>query len=515
MLRVGSSPGNRLRTAVPVGLLPAAVIAAAAAVAAAAPQDARAAVLWCGLAGTAATLLAGLAAVRRGRALAELREQWAAREQELQRHLERQRAEMYELARTTVPEAIGRMQRGEYHGDVLRTYLAQPPVLGPEFNKARIAVLRSVLFAVDEESAKRESTQRAVVSIARRVQAIVHRQAVDLRRMEHRHGTVAAVLADMLTLDHENALIGRLADSISVLGGARPGRQWNRPVALYRVLRGGMSRVLDYRRIELHPVSDVAVQGPAVEPLIHALAELLDNATRYSPPQTMVHLTASEVQSGIAIEIEDGGLSLGEEGRAKAERMLAEAAAGMDLGDLGETPRLGLAVVGRLCKAYGFQVALRSSAYGGVRAVLIVPAEYLTTAPNAERTFGIGGMAPGPLPEKDDPSIPPTLVRNWKPKSVLGATRRAASGPVRTVAPAPEYQDDFPVVTERTPSGLPQRRRHTPGVRLAAPVGPSAEQPAQPGMWLAAFTEGVTGQRQPAGPDGDHTSEEPAGRGEK
>uniref|UniRef100_UPI003556A2E8 ATP-binding protein n=1 Tax=Streptomyces zhihengii TaxID=1818004 RepID=UPI003556A2E8 len=123
-----------------------------------------------------------------------------------------------------------------------------------------------------------------------------------------------------------------------MLGGARPGRQWSKSVPLYSVMRGAMSRIIDYQRVELHTVSEVAVVGSAVEPLIHALSELLDNATRYSPPQTRVHLTAVDVQSGIAIEIEDGGVSMSEEARQRAERMLRQAQQGIDVNDLGETP---------------------------------------------------------------------------------------------------------------------------------------------------------------------------------
>lgn len=252
--------------------------------------------------------------------------------------LARQEAETLRLAQTTMPEAIARLRRGTSTDEIVRSYEPQDTGTGPQFHAARLAVLRSILEIVDTEEGMREATQRAFVNIARRVQAIVHRQAQELRQMEDRHGNDPAVFEDLLRLDHGNALIGRLADSIAVLGGARPGRQWRRAVPLYSVLRGGMSRILDYRRVELHPVSQVAVVGPAVEPLIHAVAELLDNATRYSPPQTSVHLTAVEVQTGIAIEIEDGGLSLSEEGRARAERMLLEAQAGIDLNDLGETP---------------------------------------------------------------------------------------------------------------------------------------------------------------------------------
>ncbi|MEU6239077.1 ATP-binding protein, partial [Kitasatospora sp. NPDC047058] len=401
MLRAGSSPRGRRSAPVLVWLLPTVVTAATAVVTAAvASAGARAGVVWCGVVGTAAVAVVAGEAARRGRALVGLRARCARLENELLARLARQESETDRLAREELPEAVATLQRGEPVGEVLRKYETQDAVAGPQFEASRQAVLRTVLEAVDNEEAMRESAQRAFVNIARRVQAIVHRQAQDLRAMEDRHGTDPAVFDDLLTLDHGNALIGRLADSIAVLGGARPGRQWSRAVPLYSVLRGGMSRILEYRRVELHPVSGVAVVGPAVEPLIHAVAELLDNATRYSPPQTSVHLTAVEVQTGIAIEIEDGGLSLSEEGRARAERMLREAQAGIDLNDLGETPRLGLAVVGRLAQAYGFKVSLRHSAYGGVRAVLIVPQEYITTAPATGRAHGIGITA-GPRPEGD------------------------------------------------------------------------------------------------------------------
>ncbi|MFD5919887.1 ATP-binding protein [Kitasatospora sp. NPDC058201] len=527
MLGAGSSPGGRRSAPVLVWLVPALVTATVAvlAVSTASPGS-RIAVGWCAAVGTLSVALVAAEAVRRGRATEALRERCAQREDELRRRLSRQEAETVRLARIGLPDAVVRLQRGESLDDVVTANEPQDILVGPEFRVAQQTLLRAVLETVDTEEGMRESAQRAFVNIARRVQAIVHRQAHELRGMEHRHGNDPAVFDDLLLLDHGNALIGRLADSIAVLGGARPGRQWNKAVPLYSLLRGGMSRILDYQRVELHPVSDVAVVGPAVEPLIHAVAELLDNATRYSPPHTNVHLTAVEVQTGIAIEIEDGGLSLSEEGRARAERMLREAQAGIDLNDLGETPRLGLAVVGRLSRAYGFQVSLRPSAYGGVRAVLIVPQELITTAPATGRAHGIGVTGSSGPPPVDD----------RRPHT--GPARRAGSG-------AYPAGDEAPVVSERTANGLPRRRRHaapsrtvTPApVRGAAPA-PSrngvpaasrtggapppppraaAEPPGgavQPGLWLAAFHDGVNGTSPSAGPAG-HSSDESAGRDER
>ncbi|GAA2149121.1 hypothetical protein GCM10009760_41960 [Kitasatospora kazusensis] len=527
MLRAGTSPGRPGPAPVLVWLLPALVTAAAAVVAASAVTGARAGVVrGCGVVAVVAVAVVAVEAARRGQALAALREQSARQEAELCGRLARQEAEMVHLAKAALPEAVARLQRGEFAEDVVKTYESHDAVVGQEFRAARQAVLRTVLEAVDNEEGLRESAQRAFVNIARRVQAIVHRQAQDLREMEDRHGNDPAVFDDLLCLDHGNALVGRLADSIAVLGGARPGRQWSRAVPLYSVLRGGISRILDYQRVELHPVSEVAVVGPAAEPLIHVLAELLDNATRYSPPQTRVHLTAVEVQTGIAIEIEDGGLSLSEEGRARAERMLKEAQAGIDLNDLGETPRLGLAVVGRLAQAYGFQVSLRPSAYGGVRAVLIVPQELITTVP-AGRTHGIG-VTPGPRPSVAARSQATVLSSAYAADSSFDFSFESSFGSSFEASTealpgsGPEDAESL-LVSERAPNGLPQRRRYAAAARKGAhdgsrPPEPRAAEPArtpvQPGMWLAAFHEGVNGEA-PSGGAAGHNSEESAGKGEQ
>ncbi|MFF1871099.1 sensor histidine kinase [Kitasatospora herbaricolor] len=324
-------------------------------------------------------------------------------------------------------------------------------------------MLRLVVETVQAEEDLRESAQLAFVNVARRVQAIVHQQARDVREMEDRHGEKNDVFGDLLHLDHGTALIGRLADSIAVLGGARPGRQWPQDLPLFSVLRGAMSRILYYRRVDLHSVADLAVAGSAVEPLIHALAELLDNATRYSPPQTRVHLTAFEVQTGVAIEIEDGGVGLSGEAQARAEDVLSRSSMGLDLTDLGESPRLGLSVVGRLAQANGFQVSLRPSAYGGVRAVLIVPRELVTVLASS-------------------PATPPAEFALTTP------------GP----HPAHTVTEPRAEAVELNDRGLPQRRRRTTAAPNPSAPGP-VTQPVEPGLWLSDFLQsGAPGESRAA-----------------
>ncbi|MFD3552041.1 sensor histidine kinase [Streptomyces goshikiensis] len=491
--------------------------------------------VWTAL-GVSCTAAALVEAVRRGRAAADGR----ARVAELQHALSRQEAEAVRLSEVVLTEAIARLRKGELPEEVLKSVGGRPgrgarwgtdEGLTPRFRTALQTVLARVVDAVDNEESLRDSAQRAFVNIARRVQAIVHQQAHEMREMEERHGRNPDVFGDLLRLDHGTALVGRLADSISVLGGARPGRQWSRAVTLYSVMRGAMSRIIDYQRVELHSVSEVAVVGPVVEPLIHALAELLDNATRYSPPHTRVHLTAVEVQSGIAVEIEDGGLSMSDEARRRAERLLAQAQSGIDLNDLGETPRLGLAVVGRLAQAYGFQVSLRSSAYGGVRAVVIVPQHLITTASAATGlAHGIGSSS-GPRvvsPTAREHPAEHIVSGPSGPSGGLGAPAASGSStwpgppasrpaampmtgpmpmpvPMQTPVPGPTVTGEGTPVTSRTATGLPQRRRKdratTSDVSPATAPLPTAD--AGPGMWLEAFHSGLSGA---PGQDGEGVS---------
>lgn len=501
MVSLQSSPGRRELPYARVLLLPAILMAAATGAAVAAvTQPARAAVGWCGAVATLLVIATAAEAVRRGRALRDQRTEQTRYTAYLERRIADHDHEMVRLAKEIAPAALHRLRGGNSPGEVIRDLGEMDPAWS-ELPEAQVSLIKTVLNIVDTEDVMRDAAQRSFVSIARRVQAIVHQQANELREMEEDHGRNPEVFDDLLRIDHGTALIGRLADSISVLGGGRPGRQWPEPVALYSVLRGAMSRILEYRRIDLAAIAKVNVKGTAVEPVIHAAAELLDNATRYSPPQSKVHVTAIEVQTGVAIEIEDAGVSLSEEARARAEGMLERAKAGVDLQDLGESPRLGLAVVGRLCQTYNMQVSLRASAYGGVRAVLVVPSDMLTSEPGVGLAHGIGATA----------APKPTLGALEGPKRTV--KKRRPTSPKITAALS--LEDDVPEVTEWTANGLPQRRSRvkTPltqryaeqaAIEQAEREGrptiwstpepepePEKDPEPAPGKWVAAFMNGL------------------------
>ncbi|WP_338899200.1 ATP-binding protein [Streptomyces sp. TG1A-60] len=512
MVSVQSPPGGRDLPYARVLPLPAILMAAATGTTVfLVTGTARLAVGLCGAVATLLLIAVAVLALRGGRrAVRELRAEHQCRTALFEQRIAAHDQEFNRLGKEILPAALYRLRGGESPREVIRN-VVDGDAEWHELPESQRYLLRTVLTIIDREEALRDSSQRSFVNIARRVQAIVHQQNKELREMEEDHGRNPEVFDDLLRIDHGTALIGRLADSIAVLGGGRPGRVWPKPVPLYSVLRGAMSRILEYRRIELDSIAKVNVDGVAVEPVIHACAELLDNATRYSPPHTKVHVTAVEVQTGIAIEIEDGGISLSEESRAKVEDMLAKAQQGMDMQDIGDSPRLGLAVVGRLSTMYKMQISLRPSAYGGVRAVVVVPRNMLTEEPAPGLAHGIGAAA---VPTMDTGGVEGP---NRKPKR-----RRPTTGP-RIPNSAEDMgtgrEDDVPVVTEWTANGLPQRRSRSTiplsqryaeaaaaeaaaeAAMAAAPVWEPEPEPEKelppPGMWVEAFMAGFKGDPDP------------------
>ncbi|MFB8239820.1 ATP-binding protein [Kitasatospora purpeofusca] len=234
------------------------------------------------------------------------------------------------------------------------------------------------LAAAQQDQELNASTQRAFLSVARRILVMAHDQQALLDEMERTHDD-PTLLEGLLKADHAAAQQARLAQTLAVLCGARAGRHWPEPVSLEDVVRGAQSRILPFQRVMIRSRIETAVVGAAAEALIHAVAELLDNATRYSPPSTQVYVTLMPVHNGAVIEIDDGGVGMPELAVEKASDALAGGST-LEVSRLGEVPQLGLAAVGRLAEQYGFRVTIGSapSPYGGVRVVVLLPNALLT-----------------------------------------------------------------------------------------------------------------------------------------
>ncbi|MFD3530352.1 ATP-binding protein [Streptomyces sp. NPDC058664] len=446
------------------------------------PADIRAPVAWCGFAAVVLTVVTSVGTARRlrvaeaarhTRASAEAEKYYEQREAALLARLDDQRAATVWLTEELLPAAMDRLQKGEPASEIMNA-VSFGEHLDGEFTEALGNALAQLLEFVETEEFTRDASERALVAVARRMQAIVHQLSKDLHAMQILHGNDHEVSRGLRKVDHRNALIGRLAANIAVLGDARPGRQWSKAIVLYDILRGAMSRIVDFPRVKLHSVAEVAVVGPGAEPLTHMLAELLDNATTFSPPNTPVVVTASEVPSGIAIEIEDRGVGLTEEVRERVERVMEQSRISVNLSGLGEMTQIGLPVVSRLAREHGCEVDLRTSAYGGVRAVVLVPRDLITTAPPSSLRFPVPARRPpgGPVPPRPAPAVD---------------TAASPAEPAKTANGLPQRRRDSPV--------LPQRRRESPvpvpivsmtPTPPAAPTGRADSRP--PGLMWEAFT---------------------------
>ncbi|MEX0171289.1 sensor histidine kinase, partial [Streptomyces sp. LMG1-1-1.1] len=457
--------------------------ALAAAAVAAAPGGVRAPLGWLGACGILLLSAAAYAVTwygRTSRALSRRAETLAAEIASKDAYLTRftAAAEREAVAleeRLTTEAAAAEAAHAARTEDLVRSHAAEVAALARE-NAAGTALLETRLRRAESG---RSAAMAAAANAAGRMQALATSMLADLREMENRHAD-EDVLTDLLHLDHRTAQAGRLADSVAVLSGARSGRRWARPIVMESILRGAMGRISGYQRVRLHSSSDAAVAGHAAEGVMHALAELMDNAANFSPPTAEVHVYVEEVPAGVIIAVEDSGLVMSDVQQRRAEAAVGSAP--QDLAGLSGT-RLGLAVVGRLARKHGLTVSFRPSARGGTGALLMLPQELISHVP-AEPA-----VAPA------DP-LPPVSGR------ALASPAAAVPTPEAAPVPEPEPETVHDSAAESTgehprfgESGLPQRRRGR-AMAAAHPEGPeaAASTPAEgPRTGAAAGAAGVGG----------------------
>jgi signal transduction histidine kinase len=274
-----------------------------------------------------------------------------------------------ELANERLPSLISRLRRNV---DVDAAQEAPPlafrtqeiNAVGDAFNTAR----RTAIDSAVGEARLRRGISEIFVNLARRSQTLIHRQLSLLDTMENRV-TDPEELQDLFRIDHLSTRMRRHAEGLIILSGSAPGRGWRNPVPIVDVVRGAASEVEDYARVKVQAMPPVALSGGAVADVIHLLAELIENATQFSPPHTPVRVVGQVVGNGFVIEVEDRGLSMNGEALKKANEMLAEPPPF----DLISSARLGHFVVGRLAGRHDIRVSLRASPYGGTTAIVLLP----------------------------------------------------------------------------------------------------------------------------------------------
>ncbi|WP_079168404.1 sensor histidine kinase, partial [Streptomyces colonosanans] len=232
-------------------------------------------------------------------------------------------------------------------------------------------VHREAVRLAAEQALLRGNVNAMFTNLSRRSQGLIQRQLSLISELESREADPDQ-LSSLFKLDHLATRMRRNGENLLVLAGEEPGRRWTRPVPLVDVLRAAASEVEQYERIELAAVPATEVAGRVVNDLVHLLAELLENATSFSSPQTKVKVTGHALPDGrVLIEIHDTGIGLSPEDLAQINERLAAP----PTVDVSVSRRMGLFVVGRLSQRHGIRIQLRPSDSGGTTALVMLPVD--------------------------------------------------------------------------------------------------------------------------------------------
>ncbi|MGW3629753.1 nitrate- and nitrite sensing domain-containing protein [Streptomyces sp. NPDC005122] len=369
-----------------------------------------------GVLGLVALLVSLILSVRIGRSLI--------------RDLGRLRMEAHEASGVRLPSVMRRLSAGEQvdvETEAPRLEYDKNEI--GEVGQALNTLQRAAVEAAVKQSELRDGVSEVFVNLARRSQVLLHKQLTLLDTMERRTEDTDE-LADLFRLDHLTTRMRRHAEGLVILSGAAPSRQWRKPVQLMDIVRAAVAEVEDYERIEVRRLPRVAVTGPAVADITHLVAELLENATVFSPPHTAVQVIGERVANGFTLEIHDRGLGMAAEALLDANLRLAETPEF----ELSDTDRLGLFVVSRLAQRQNVRVSLQPSPYGGTTAIVFLPDALLTD--DVPDTNGIGFRLDRTLPSKEGKAeADRKTALSEVPVRLPGLPASILDGPVELEAP--------------------------------------------------------------------------------
>ena len=421
----------------------------------------------------------------------------------LVRRLRRLRARTLELADEKLPSMVRRIGEGEpidVGSEVALSGYGSDEIgqVAEAFNTAQ----RTAVAAAVAEARTRGGINKVFLDIAHRSQLVVHRQ-LELLDVAEAKQSDPEHLERLFQLDHLATRARRNAENLLILGGGQPGRRWRRPAALEDVVRSAVSETEHFARVNTVRLPGVRVQGAVVGDLIHLLAELVDNATAFSPPDAAVTVRGNLVGKGVVVEVEDQGLGIEFAEREQLNETLANPPDFQAMALSGQR-HLGLFVVGQLAQRHGISVSLLESAYGGIKAIVLIPSAVVEaddTADGDASAIGRSGRHEQPEEVPAEAGLAPVP----RPRGRADAELRGQPGqewPAERLLPSPPWSDLQPSAASPapqetapgTPPGTPRRSR--------APL-PRRDRLASlaPGLQLETDAPHSTAPRRPRSPE--------------
>ncbi|HEY3682926.1 MAG TPA: sensor histidine kinase [Streptosporangiaceae bacterium] len=294
-------------------------------------------------------------------------------------------------------------------------------------------VHREAVRLAADEALLRGNVNAMFVNLSRRSQSLIERQLRLIDGLEQGEQD-GERLGSLFKLDHLATRMRRNGENLLVLAGQDAPRRWSQPVPLVDVLRASLSEVEQYERVQLQVQPGFAVVGQAVNDIVHLVAELVENATTFSPQDTRVSLNAQPLSGGgVMLDITDNGIGMPPEECAEVNRRLAEP----PVVDVSVSRRMGLFVVGRLATRHGIRVQLRPAASGGLTVLALLPDSIVTRSVSGGAARGgrdldsqlaAAGLAAGPVPESPPVGFPGLSNANGSAPGALPEGDSAGAG---------------------------------------------------------------------------------------
>ena len=411
------------------------------------------------------------------------------------RPLRRLREDALDIAGTRLPDMVRRLSETEGSDESVEIEpiaVSSTDEIG-EVARAFDQVHREAVRLAADEAMLRGNLNAMFVNLSRRSQSLIERQISLIDSLEQGEQD-SGRLSSLFRLDHLATRMRRNSENLLVLAGHEASRRWGQPVPLVDVLRAAISEIEQYERVVLNVQPGITVVGQAVNDVVHLVAELVENATTFSPEDTHVYVSGQPLTSGgVLLDVTDGGVGISDQEMGHANWRLDNP----PVVDVGVSRRMGLFVVGRLAARHGVRVRLRHASSGGLTALVWLPDTVAAQegAPLGRlRRFEVEDYGPSP-----SLSAPPSGAGGGALPSRTGFGQAgAAAAQAAAAARIPRFSPSSPSAPSMPASFLPQQRQGT-GPQPVGPAGPVAPGAGRPGNGAArGFT--APGPAAPAGP---------------
>jgi signal transduction histidine kinase len=322
------------------------------------------------------------------------------------RPLRKLRSDALDVAGHRLPEMVRRLSQSEGADegvDIEPIGVTSTDEIG-EVARAFDQVYREAVRLAADEAMLRSNLNAMFVNLSRRSQSLIERQLSLIDSLEQSEQEPAR-LSSLFRLDHLATRMRRNSENLLVLAGHEVTRRWSQPVPLVDVLRAAISEIEQYERVVLNLQPGIVVVGQAVNDVVHLVAEVVENATTFSPEDTQVYVSGQPLSSGgVLLDITDNGVGISDQEMSHANWRLDNP----PVVDVAVSRRMGLFVVGRLAARHGVRVRLRHAQTGGLTALIWLPDTVAApeVAPPLGRLRRFEADDYGPVPSLSAPTQP-------------------------------------------------------------------------------------------------------------